>query len=322
MSINNFHIAFCVNEEYADFVRVPIKSIIENHRETEAYINIHILTDKISRRKKHNLYNLVKDIDNTSIEIIKIDDIRLKGLKINSWPIHTWYRILLPDILPNDIKIVLYLDVDTLVTSNLLDLFKTNMESLSIAASLDVQNFTEDVFTRLCYEKEKNYICAGVMLMNLDFWRDHLITNRIISWAKLNCTKLLCPDQDAINYICKDSKLILPLRYGFIDSFVRKESLYTGTFIQQLKDCILNPCIIHYNVGCIPWFKEYNRHIMHDEWLRYNRMLKSPVRRRYHAKGLLKIKLIIWNFFHPHEKKPGITKEEILNKIKDLSPKI
>lgn len=287
------HIAFCVNNEYADYIRPAIKSIIELHKNDKDSYIINILSDSISTKNRNRLKDLVKDIYNIKLLIHIIDDTKLNGLPTGTWTIHTWYRILLTDIIPLNVNKVLYLDADTLVLENLNDLFYIKMDNKSIAASIDYQNLFDYAFERCGYEKEKEYICAGIMMINLDYWREYGIAEKIIEWGINNNNKIKCPDQDAINFICRDSKIILPMKFGFMDCFVKNPIFRERGYENQINECLENPAIVHYN-GCPPWYKEYQKHTLNFRWEEYNQMLVKPVRRCYQAKGILKYKIIIF----------------------------
>ena len=281
---------FCVNDKFADFIRVPILSILYNNSNEK--VNIYIITDYISEYNKKNIKQTSNLFNNSKIEFLIIDDKKLKHLKTGNWPIHAWYRILIPELLDNKTKRVLYLDADTLVLQNLSKLFNLNLSNKSIAASIDYQDLFDYPFERCGYSKEKQYICSGIMLINLDYWRKNNLTEKIIKWAKDNEDNIKCPDQDAINFICQDSKIILPMKYGVMDCFLINPIFKEAGYSKQIQECIDNPIIIHFN-GCPPWYKEYNRHTLHNEWEKYNQMLEKPVKRHYQAKGILKVKIIL-----------------------------
>lgn len=297
MNNSVYNIAFCVNDEYSSYVRVPIMSIIENYKVSSYKIEIHVLSDKISKRNASQLMMLSDILDNVSIKLHIIDDSKLKCLKTCGWPIHSWYRILLPSVLSTKIDKVLYLDVDTLIVNKLDDLFLLNMENKSIAAVTDPLSFLSKTFERCGYEYSIRYICSAIILMNLKYWRDNDLTNKIIKWAITNENKLEYPDQDAINYICKDTKIILPIKYNFMNIFVNNEKIYKKYSPMELEEALTYPIIIHY-CGCAPWYKEYQRHIFHKKWQYYNFLLKNPVKSKYKAKGILLLKMIIWRIIY------------------------
>lgn len=295
MKTHPIHIAFCANNDYIPYVSVAIKSILENHIKTN--IIIHILTDYISEEKLNLVKELFYSYQEQQFKIHLVDDTSLQGLK-DTWSIYTWYRVLLPQILPTNIHRILYLDADIIVKDNLQDMFCLNMDNMAIAGTIDIETFNNITFERCGYEMEKKYICAGVMLMNLDYWREHNLTNKIIDWGRKNNDRIKFPDQDTINYLCRDNKIILPLRYGIQNAFFIKDIFYQEPLSKELSDCIKKPAIIHY-AGCAPWIKELSIHLQTYEWIRYNQMLPNPVKRKYMTKGWNLIKMHIWNILHP-----------------------
>lgn len=304
------HFAFCVNDAYARYISVTIKSIIENHH--SCVVHIHILTDYISNSNRRKLHDVVRDLCAVSLHIYELDATELQGLKTGHWTIYTWYRILIPNILPNLIKKVIYLDADTLVVSDLSNVFSIDMDGKSIAAVEDIYSNNKEIYNRLGYDSSKRYICAGVMLMNLDYWRKNNITEKIIDEAHIHCEKIIFPDQDSINSICHDTKIILPLRFGILGAFFEIKNFYQQ-YNSQLRDCLLSPGIIHY-ANRPPWIKERATHPMQSEWEKYNKMLRHPVQQFYESKGILKLKMFFWDLLHPDGRLP-ITMEEIKKRL-------
>ena len=305
------HFALCVNDGYVPYISVTIKSIIENH--IGNIVTIHVLSDYISSSKEKLLQEVVEGHDNVTLLIHIVDDSILRGLK-DTWSIYTWYRVLLPKILSEDVHRVLYLDADTLVAGNISDLFSIDMTEKAIGGAIDILSFMPETFERCMYEQEKQYICAGVMLMNLDYWRANNLTDRIVKWGRENDARIKFPDQDTINYICRDHKIVLPMRYGIIGAYFEKEVFLKQPYLSQLKECLHSPAIIHY-AGQAPWKIELSYHPLHDEWEKYNNMLPHPAKRIYITKGWNFIKMKIWNILHPNQIKRRVNKTELLKKI-------
>ena len=308
------HIALCVNDGYIPYACVTIKSIIENHK--NKIVNIHLLSDFVSDKMRCLLDEVVKYSTQTKLQIHIVNDESLRGLK-DSWSIYAWYRIFLPQFLPNTINRVLYLDADTIVVGNLKDLFSLNMEGKAIAGCLDPESFNQETFKRCGYDYSKKYICSGVLLMNLDYWRKYNLTNKVIQWGHENNDRIKFPDQDTINYLCRDSKIILPLQYGIIGCFFQQSQYYQPPFIGELRNAIKSPKIIHY-AGQAPWKIELSTHLMQKEWEKYNKMLKHPARRFYITKGLNFIKMKVWKMLHPFQKPTHMTIEEVKQKLNIL----
>lgn len=301
------HIALCVNDGYVHYICVTIKSIIQNNLNES--ITIHLLTDQLSTENKKLLQEVVKEYKSVSLNIHIVDDKSLQGLK-DTWSIYTWYRVLLPQVLSNDIHRVLYLDADTIVTGNIKELFQMNMNNKAIAGSIDPESFNPETFIRCGYIPSLQYICAGVMLMNLDYWREHNLTEKVISWGRENNDRIKFPDQDTINYLCRNNKIVLPLKYGIIGGYFTLDNYYQQPYQSELIECINNPVIIHY-AGQAPWIKELSNHLFQHKWMEYNQMLSSPVKRKYKTKGWNLIKMHIWNFLHPFRNSNKLSIEDV-----------
>lgn len=307
----SLHFAFCVNDGYVPYICVTIKGIIENHKKEN--VTIHVLSDFISTKKERLLNEVVSNYDNVSLRVHIVDDSILKGLK-DTWSIYTWYRVLLPKVLPNEVHRVLYLDADTLVSNNVSELFEMDMTDKAIAGAIDILSFIPETFERCMYEQEKGYICAGVMLMNLDYWRDNDLTDKVVNWGRENDARIKFPDQDTINYLCRDQKIILPLKYGIIGAYFEDEVFFKQPYLEQVKDCLSSPTIIHY-AGQAPWKIELANHPLQEEWEKYNNMLSHPAKREYITKGRNFIKMKVWNMLHPNQIKRRINITELLQKL-------
>ena len=303
------HVAFCVNDGYAQYIMVTIKGLLENNSNP---IVIHVLSDYISERNVAQLKDLVSSYPFAELKVVIVDDSKLRGLK-DTWTIYTWYRVLLPEILDKDVHRVLYLDADVLVAGNIGELFRFDMTDKAIAGTIDFQSKDISTYKRCGYEPEKEYVCAGVMLMNLDYWREHDIANQVVRWGRDNNDRIQFPDQDSINYICRNAKILLPLKYDIVDGFFHDDYYYQH-YPRELRECVDAPVIIHY-AGQAPWVVELSNHLLQDEWEKYNRELKEPVNKIYQSKGILKIKVILYRLFHTKTDKT-LNKRDVIERLR------
>lgn len=308
MNSQPMHVAFCVNDGYAQYIMVTIKGLLENNSNP---IVIHVLSDYISERNVARLKDLVSSYPFAELNVVIVDDSKLRGLK-DTWTIYTWYRVLLPEILDKDVHRVLYLDADVLVAGNIGELFRLDMTGKAIAGTIDFQSKDISTYKRCGYEPEKEYVCAGIMLMNLDYWRKHDIANQVVRWGRDNNDRIQFPDQDSINYICRNAKILLPLKYDIVDGFFHDDYYYQH-YPRELRECVESPVIIHY-AGQAPWVVELSNHLLQDEWEKYNRALKKPVKKVYQSKGFLKIKVILYRLFHFNTIR-RLERQDVINKL-------
>lgn len=282
------HIAFCINDGYARYVSVVLKSLSVNNREDR--FCIHILTDYLSDA---SIKTLQDQCGNNELQIHVVDDTKLKRLK-DTWSVYTWYRILLPEILP-DVDKVLYLDAETLITSSIAEFFELDMADKAVAGVIDVQAFNPELKVRIGVDANGHYICAGVLMMNLDYWRTHDIADKIIKWAVVNDKKIEFPDQDAINAVCVDSKIVLPMKYGVLDAHFHIGWRYSEEMRRQALEALDHPVIVHY-AGQAPWIYERMYHQFQHLWDEYNSMLEIPVEKIHFEERNNSLKLRVRRF--------------------------
>ena len=124
-----------------------------------------------------------------------------------------WYSFMttlragLTRILPADIDRILWLDPDTVVVDDISDIWHTSLQNKYFAAVPETRNNDHTL---------KPYFNAGVMLMNLAYFRSTGMDERIIN--EINTTYYKHLEQDVLNYLCHLHIRRLPSRFS--DSFV------------------------------------------------------------------------------------------------------
>lgn len=280
-------IAYSINEKYVNYCLVSICSLLKNNK--ASLVRIHILYDDLSADAISRITHFVTQRGG-EIQFHKIDDSAVAGLILQHWPKSAWYRIFLPTILDKKVHRVLYLDSDTVVSGPISDLFEIDMSDKSLAGCLDIITLQDEVFSRLNYPRDKGYICSGVLLMNLDYFRANNLSKSILDFARSNSDILVHPDQDAINYVCRDSKMLLPLKYETMDSYFRNEQ-FVAANKKDFAGMIEDPRIIHY-AGCPPWFIETNTHIYSNLFWSYASEV-GGVKLLHFSKGITILKNIV-----------------------------
>lgn len=313
---SSLNICYALNEGYVDYCRVSIVSLLENNHNSK--ITFHILTDQLSEDAKARLSSVAQHYG-SNVKYYYMDDSKLHGQK-TTWSKYGWYRIFAPDVIDGKVKELLYLDCDVVVTGDISDIFNRKEEDWSIAAVDDYMTIFPDLFQRVGYDPSDGYFCSGVILMNLDYFRKHNLSEGILQFALENPEKILFPDQDALNCVCKDSKIRLPLKYGILDPFYRDER-FARKFADEVKESIDDPRIVHY-AGCAPWIAEYQHHYFADEFWKYAAMI-GGIKKRHCCNGrallILKAKCLLGHLGVKKFRKllplPRLNKEVILHKL-------
>ena len=102
------------------------------------------------------------------------------------------------------------MDCDVIINKSLKTLYETNIKDTAALMVLDAESKREA--ERLNIE---NYCNAGVMLINLDYWRKNNVEQRLFDYAKNNADKILWQDQDVINTVLRNEIKTIDNKWNF-----------------------------------------------------------------------------------------------------------
>jgi len=232
---------------------VMMHSLCVNNKKEKLHFHI-IVDDSVTEQQKEEIKTVVPNDAIISFYLINLDSIRQYLIvKVENFPIPIYYRLLMAKILPESVHKILYLDADMIVRHDLSELWNTPLDNIAVAGVQEV--FGSVQCHRLDYPEEKGYFNSGVLLFNLDFIRSHNITDQYIKYIIENPEKLHCPDQDVINYVLRDDKIPLPLRYNVQEAYLRVPPIVKDNINGDLEKDICNPVIVHYTKEK-PWNKK------------------------------------------------------------------
>jgi lipopolysaccharide biosynthesis glycosyltransferase len=131
----------------------------------------------------------------------------------------TWYRIFVPDLLP-EVDRILFLDADLLALRPLAELWETDVSEHYLAAVTNV--FQADHLFRaaqLGFDQPETYFNAGVMLLNLDLMRRDGCAAAMRDYGLAHGRELMFRDQDVLNAVLAGRRLALHPRWNCMNSF-------------------------------------------------------------------------------------------------------
>lgn len=231
------NLLFCFDQNYQQHFGVAITSVLLNN--LSSHFDVHIITNFMEEKLKQKLDTLSKNYK-CSFHLYIINNLdKISKLKVSDHVSNaTYYRLIMAEILPKHIDKILYLDSDVVVISPLEELYNIDLENYFIAAS----GFSGTLV------KSKGFN-SGVMVVNLEKWRNEQISTKVIDFATQNRDKLPYHDQSALNRVIKQNYLIIDRKWNFqVDLSPRK--------IQKPDDNIAlkNARIIHYIGSSKPWY--------------------------------------------------------------------
>lgn len=219
------NICFATDDNYAPYMGLAILSILK-HAAGEEKFHFYILDNAISQDNKQKIDRL-HDVYPFQITYLPLQESIFEGCDTYhaNWTYTIFGRYLIGKIIPVDK--VLYLDCDIMVRGSLLPLWKENIDDFYLAGVLDYNIICRgDLLRRFNGAVSPDeYVNSGVLLINNRKWREENLFQKLLTFSVENAKKLRCPDQDAINYICRLHKKILPERYNIV-GFMYKSDLF------------------------------------------------------------------------------------------------
>ncbi|MDL2231412.1 glycosyltransferase family 8 protein [Porphyromonadaceae bacterium OttesenSCG-928-L07] len=267
--MEKIHITCNIDENYTQHCAVTLVSLFENHHGQD--FEIHIIADQLSEQATEILTNLINQYGQ-SISFYFGHEALLDNCSIIKSASHisiaTYYRCFLTSILPPHVKKTIYLDCDLIVRHPITELWNIDIDQYSVACVEDMWSSKPDNYDRLNYPSDYSYFNAGVLLINLEYWRQHNICEESIRYIKENSENLLFNDQDVLNGLLHQSKLFVPTKWNMQDGFFRRKRKIRKTIWKELDESMKDPAVVHYTGSKKPWHYK-SEHPYKSEYYKY-----------------------------------------------------
>lgn len=271
------HIAFCTDTNYVMPTGVAMISICENNLAEPITFHL-VITDEGTvpdevERKVKPLLDIAdkygKKAQTYSLKKEQLSAFVCRGAGYISTT--AFARIFLPDLLDKEITKVLYLDCDIACNGSLKKLWEIDLEGSAIGGIIDCNGTHAGYHERIKTPINVPYINSGVLLMNLDKWRKDDLIQKVCDCAIEHQFPLL--DQDSLNFVFQGDIKLLPVKYNTQTLFIFGGELQWHveyTYIEEIRDAIKNPVIVHYLTANKPWNDVYCPH--QNIWDKYKNL--------------------------------------------------
>lgn len=269
-------IAITIDNNYVQHACVMLLSLNAN---IAGPVNVYCVYNNLDDGNRKRITNEIKGT-RINIAFVEFNTSVLPDLPIKEndhVSAATFLRIWLPNLFPK-LDQLLFMDTDIIINGDISPLLNFEVLNKPLGAVVDV-GMSARKKASLGFPAGAPYFNAGVMVINLAYFRQNLLTDKISAF--INKHPELCEfwDQDAINAIIKGNFDILDYRYNVQSGFYEESQ----TDPLALK-AIENPLIIHFTGGgaCKPWY--YHNHHPHKDL--YYFYLKNTSFRRYYPPDL------------------------------------
>ena len=246
-------IVFSTNNNFCCHAAVAIVSLLNKNKDEK--IAIHLFSIDVETENIEKLCKTIAQFENAVIKVYKISKDLFKDFpNPGYYSFATYLRLLTPSLLPETSK-VLYLDCDLIVNGSLKELWETDIQEYSCAGVYDSILSFPIVRDYIHYDYFwEGYANAGVLLINLDYWRKHLIQEKLINF--LNSHDVRLNDQDAINIVLHGTMLFLHPKWNTQSGYFAFPPLVRREHKMFIKELWRDAKIVHFTGPVKPWHKE------------------------------------------------------------------
>lgn len=288
------NICFAANDNYAMQTGVALLSILEHNK--NQHIDCYVVQNDFTPLNLQYFNQFSKNYD---VDIYMIDPTGLftklealefvnkmqsnKGKEfVQKTGVAVYTRMFLSELLPKNVRKVLYIDSDVIVCGNLNKLYSLEL-STGIGAVIDVWPTEYNKWIGL--SEKDNYYSSGIQLLDLEIIRKEHLQEKIWDYMKKMKYQYRLVDQDVLNILFHDIITKLPLEYNLmgpnryfsIDLVWRLTGKTTDNYYTDEEQffALNNPIIFHYagdlfgKPWLYPFINKYNR-----KWYSYYK--KSP----------------------------------------------
>lgn len=253
-------IFYAIDDGYAKFVAVSIKSLIMNANNNYNY-DINVIYENLSEENAKKLKSL--ETDNVKIILTEmnqnlsmITDKLGNRLREYTFTLTIFFRLFIPVMFPNYDKCI-YIDADTVIPGDISRLYNEDLGNNYLGCIVDKSTIDNEILASYFEEvvgiPRDKYINSGVLLMNSKKLRELKIDEKFLDLYTKYGFDVIAPDQDYINSMC----------YGHIKYL---SDIYDAMPNPNNKE-VENPVIIHYNLFLKPW--QYENVQYYDYFWKY-----------------------------------------------------
>ncbi len=158
---------------------------------------------------------------------------------------------------------ILYLDSDVIVNGSLDELFGRNMEKEYVAGVM--MPYSSKLKKEIAAVSGEPYICDGVVLFNMELWKEEQLTESCRSYIESCCGEPPMMSEGTLNHVCAGKIGVLSPEYNLMPSMLvyncsqikelfLADCYYEKADLEKAKAC---PKIVHFmnELYNRPWYK-------------------------------------------------------------------
>ena len=242
-------IVYAVDDNYAPFLSVSLKSIMDNVSK-DYFVKVYILNTGLSKHNERRIVEIAEentsDIDIEYVDVAhRMDKIADKTHLRDYYTNAIYYRIFIPSLFPQYDKII-YIDCDIVVLDDISKLYNVNLGADIVAAVHEEAMTSFECFGEYSEDflgvARQRYFNSGLLVINTKEYLKADIEDKFIQMM-MTYKFEVAPDQDYLNVLLKD-------RVTYFDVGWNKTPIPDKDFPdEEVK-------LVHYKLNFKPWHYE------------------------------------------------------------------
>ncbi len=246
----NFNITCSTDENYVQHCLAMLCSLFENNK--SHHMTVHLLHNDLPIDSQSLIRELCEKYNNDILFYdIDLSSFSRVSIKHSELSIATFFRIILPELIDSSIEKILHLDCDVIVLKDLSSLFDLDLSHFGVAAVKDSTPLNDAHRQIMGLQLDDKAFCAGVLLINLKYWRQNNCQQNMLEYANENSNNLFMEDQDVLNHEFRGKWFQLPYKYGYAPMTIA--NLDRDQKWSDILEYAFEPSIIHYATHVKPW---------------------------------------------------------------------
>ena len=259
MEVKRLDIVYATDNNFIDVLYASIASLYDTNGDLN--LDIWIIGEKISDLNKEKINNLSKEYNQKEVNWIENCEVPYQ-VKLDRGSVSQYSRLMIGSALPDSIKKALYLDADTIILSNLIELFNVCFDDKIVIGVSDVINAEYKKILNI--PEDRAVFNTGVLLIDLEKWRIEQIESKLFDVICKFKGNVIQGDVGILNAVLYDSYKEINPKFNYMTIF--EDMSYEDILVfkkpvdyyskKKLEDARNNIVIRHYTTCFLsrrPW---------------------------------------------------------------------
>ena len=263
---NKIHVSYSLDDQLIYPTLVSMTSGLENINNSTNILIYHLLLSYNFNTSKIYIFESLKDNYEVKINYYIIPPIFNSSGKWTEGTDCVYYKIILPLMFP-DIKRMIYLDGDTLIRKDILEMYEYPFNDNYILGHPFYMPQVMDEYKI----NATHYINGGCLLFNIEKIREDKKDIDLLYFTFQNNSRLRFREQDSINYVFYPNIGFLPLKYGIYmigdnnTFYGLSKHIRSPLNLTEGYEAVADPSIVHFSCCWPKVWENVSRNLFNND---------------------------------------------------------